>query len=57
MKRTKRFDCVEFQHQAGAAVAKRLEGMADGEKAAYFAERTAEMRERQKELRRRAGIE
>jgi hypothetical protein len=51
----KAFDCVEFQHRAGAAVAKRLAGMTIEEKVAYFAKGTEELRKRQQELRRKAG--
>ena len=56
-RKTKGFDCVEFQHAAGAAVAKQMEGMTIEEKAAYSIRRAEEMRKRQEELRRKAGLE
>lgn len=52
----KTFDCVEFQHAAGRAVAKRMEGMTIEEKVAYSVRRAEELRKQQQELRRKAGV-
>ena len=52
--REKDFDCVEFQHWAGAQIAKELEGMTPEEELAYWRERDRRLRERQARLRRAA---
>ena len=40
----KKFDCVEFQHQAGREIMERLRGMTIEEKAAYWKSRSDAMR-------------
>jgi hypothetical protein len=52
--REKDFDCVEFQHRAGAEVAKMLEGMTEDEQTAFWHERFLAMKKRQAERRRAA---
>ena len=51
----KRFDCVEFQHAAGRAVAEETRGMSAAELTAYYNRRYEAMVKRQEELRQRTG--
>ena len=39
MKKKKKFDCVEFMHEAGREITEKLKGMTVEERAAYWAER------------------
>ena len=50
-RKEKAFDCVEFQHEAGAAVAKQMEGMTVAEKVAHSARLAEAMRKRQEQAR------
>ena len=50
----KDFDCVEFQHKAGAALTRKLRAMTPEERTAYFEKGNRELREKQAKLRARA---
>jgi hypothetical protein len=52
----KRFDCVEFQHEAGEAVMRKLEGMTDEERQAYWAEQERKFRELQARARAKRAL-
>ena len=52
----KQFDCVEMMHRGQAAVKKRLEGMTREEKLAYWKRRAEELREEQRQLRKKARV-
>ena len=51
----KAFDCVEFQHAAGRAIAEETGGMSAEELAAYYDRLYEAMVKRQEELRRKTG--
>lgn len=53
----KKFDCVEFQHEAGRDYMRRLSAMSDEEKATFFAEQREQFSRLQQHARAQRQLE
>jgi hypothetical protein len=53
----KKFDCVEFQHEAGRDYMRKLRAMSDEEKAAFFAQQREQFRQLQQRARAQRQLE